>query len=259
MNSDHTNLVGGDFDYDRKGSGYSKHRRADPRIASLIHAALGDAKTVVNVGAGAGNYEPNDRYVIAIEPSEVMRSQRSANLPPAIHGFAEALPLDDKSLDASMAILTIHQWSNLKQGINELKRVTKGNVVIMTFDSQELDKFWLSNYVPELIDAERKRFCTIASIFQVLGERTDVSTVPIPIDCTDGFTEAFYARPEAFLNPDVRKAQSAWAFVDSGAEQRAIQTLTKDLESGEWDRRFGHFRSMPTFDGALRLITSRQR
>jgi SAM-dependent methyltransferase len=258
LNTNHTTWADGDFDYDRKGTAYSYHRRADPRIASLIHAALGDAKTVVNVGAGAGNYEPIDRYVIAIEPSVTMRSQRPVNHPPAIHGVAEALPLDDKSIDASMAILTIHQWSNLTQGINELRRVTKGNIVIMTFDPLELNKFWLSHYVPELMGHESKRFCTIASICQMLGEHTAVSTIPIPIDCMDGFTEAFYARPEAFLNPDVRKAQSAWAFVDSATEQRAVQTLSKDIESGEWDRRFGHFRSMPTFEGALRIITSRQ-
>ena len=131
-----TRLSTGDFDYDALGSGYARQRRTDPRIAALVHAALGPARTVLNVGAGAGSYEPADRHVIAIEPSAAMRAQRPAHLTPAIHGVAEKLPLDDKSVDAAMATLTVHQWGDLEKGLGELVRVTRGPIVVLTFDGE---------------------------------------------------------------------------------------------------------------------------
>ena len=144
-NSRHKSKPAGDFDYDKQGGGYTQIRRPDPKIAAMIHQALGDARIVLNVGAGAGSYEPTDRQVIAVEPSAVMRSQRPPHLTPAIHGVAEALPLDDQSVDASMALVTVHQWPDLKKGLNELRRVTRGAIVVMTFDGTELYRFWLAD------------------------------------------------------------------------------------------------------------------
>jgi SAM-dependent methyltransferase len=245
----------GDHDYERRGLCYSAVRQPDPRIEEQIHAALGDARTVVNVGAGAGSHEPSDRYVIAIEPSASMRAQRGPDRVPAIDATAERLPLDDGSVDAAMALVTVHQWSDPEAGLRELRRVSRGSVVVMTFDGDALDRFWLAEYAPELIAAERKRYPKLDWICNVLGGAA-VDEVPVPIDCTDGFTEAFYARPEAFLDPAVRSAQSAWAFVEDGAEARAVERLRTDLESGEWERRFGALREQPTFAGSLRLITA---
>jgi SAM-dependent methyltransferase len=246
----------GDHDYERRGRNYSAVRQPDPRIEAQLHAALGDARTVVNVGAGAGSYEPRDRHVIAIEPSASMRAQRGPGRVPAIDATAERLPLDDDSVDAAMASVTVHQWSDPEAGLRELRRVARGPVVVLTFDGDALDRFWLAEYAPELIEAERKRYPGIDRICELLGGAR-VEEVPIPIDCTDGFTEAFYARPEAFLDPEVRSAQSAWAFVEDGAEERAVERLRADLESGAWERRFGALREQPTFAGSLRLIVAR--
>jgi SAM-dependent methyltransferase len=249
--------VAGDFDYEAGGSGYAARRRTDPRIAALVHAALGDAVTVVNVGAGAGSYEPEDRDVTAVEPSASMRGQRPAHLAPAIDAVAEDLPFADDSFDAAMASVTVHQWPDADQGLRELRRVSRGPVVILTFDGDALKKFWLAEYAPELIAAERLRFPAISRIQAVLGGISVVTAVPVPIDCVDGFTEAYYARPEQFLDPAVRQSQSAWGFVDSAVADRYVARLRDDLESGVWDRRFGALRSMPEFAGSLRLISAR--
>lgn len=249
----------GDVDYEVSGGGYARVRRPDPRIAALIHAALGDARTVLNVGAGAGSYEPPDRHVIAIEPSEVMRRQRSRRLAPAIIGRAESLPLDDGAVDASMATLTVHQWRARDAGLRELVRVTRGAIVVMTFDGDLLHRFWLAAYSPEVIEAERGRYMPMDELRAALsaaGRRVEVRPVPVPIDCTDGFTEAYYARPERFLEAEVMAAQSAWNFVDEAAVARFKRTLAGDLESGAWDAKYGASRSTPTFDGSLRLVVS---
>jgi SAM-dependent methyltransferase len=247
---------GGDFDYERHGKGYAVQRRTDPRIAALVHAALGDARTILNVGAGAGSYEPSDRHVIAIEPSAAMRAQRPRHLAPAIHGFAEALPLDDQSVDATLASITVHQWSDRAKGLGELRRVTRGPIVMLTFDGDALDRFWLAEYVPELIAAERRRYPPIGSLCESLGGATEVQIISVPIDCVDGFTEAFYARPERFLDDTVRKAQSAWGFVAPEAQTRFVAQLSEELKSGAWDAKHGHWREQPTFEGSLRLIVS---
>jgi SAM-dependent methyltransferase len=246
----------GDFDYEAGGSGYSLRRRTDPRIASLVLAALGDAKTVVNVGAGAGSYEPDDRYVVAVEPSAEMRSQRLPHRVPAIDARAENLPFDDGSFDAAMAMVTVHQWSDVDAGLSELRRVSRGPVVILTFEGDKLDLLWLSEYAPELIEAERHRYPAIDHVCEVLGGECQVSTVPIPFDCVDGFTEAFYGRPEAFLDADIRRSQSAWGFVDPTVETRFTTRLGSDLASGAWDRAYGALRTQPEFLGALRLVTA---
>ena len=246
----------GDVDYERRGTGYASVRKADPRIAAVVHAALGNARTVINVGAGAGSYEPTDREVAAIEPSATMRAQRPPTLPPAIDGIAEALPFADATFDAALASVTVHQWTDLERGVAELRRVTRGPIVVVTFDPEAIDAFWLREYAPELLDAERARYPTMQRLRDLLGGDVTVSAVPIPLDCTDGFTEAFYGRPGAFLDPSVRQAQSAWAFVGAAAEERAVTELADDLASGAWDERHGHLRSQPTYDGSLRLVVS---
>jgi SAM-dependent methyltransferase len=246
----------GDFDYDIHGQGYAQQRGTDCRIAALVHQALGSARTVLNIGAGAGSYEPNDRYVLAIEPSAAMRAQRPAHLSPAVHGVAENLPLDDESVDASMALVTVHQWRDLQKGLSELCRVTRGRIVVLTFDGDALDRFWLADYAPELIAAERRRYPAIALIRESLGNKTEEHAIPIPIDCVDGFTEAFYARPERFLDSAVRRSQSAWGFVEEKVQEQFVKKLSSDLESGAWDERYGKWRQQPHFEGSLRLIIS---
>jgi SAM-dependent methyltransferase len=249
-----TRLSTGDFDYEANGQFYAQLRRTDPRIAAMVHAALGSARTVLNVGAGAGSYEPTDRHVIAIEPSAAMRAQRPAHLAPAIHGVAEALPLADQSIDAAMATVTVHQWPELEKGLAELRRVTRGPIVILTFDGDALDRLWLADYAPELFAVERRRYPTIARIEAGLGGTCAVQPVPIPFDCVDGFSEAFYGRPEQFLDLGVRRSQSAWGFLEAGVEDGIVAALAADLASGAWDGRYGHLRHQPFFDGAVRLI-----
>ncbi len=246
--------IAGDYDYERGGRTYATKRRTDPRIAAQVHAALGTARTVLNVGAGAGSYEPSDRYVVALEPSAAMRAQRPVDAVPAVHGVAEHLPFDDRSFDASMATVTVHQWPDMHAGLREMRRVTRGPVVVLTFDGDALDRFWLADYVPELIEAERRRYPALDRIGEVLGSGYAVHRVPIPRDCLDGFTEAYFARPEAFLHEATRRSQSAWGFVDDGVEERFVEHLRGDLATGAWDRRYGYLRDQPTFDGALRLV-----
>jgi len=247
----------GDVDYESTGDGYAVQRRPDPRIAAMVHAALGDARTVLNVGAGAGSYEPGDRYVAAVEPSAAMRAQRPAGAAPAIDATAERLPFDDDAFDAVMATVTVHQWADTATGLAELRRVARGPVVVLTFDGDALDRLWLAEYVPELMAAERRRYPAIDLIAAAVGRSAEVLPVPIPIDCVDGFTEAFYARPEMFLNPRVRAAQSAWGFVEDAAITRGIERLRADLASGAWDSRYGTLRTQPEFVGSLRLIVGR--
>lgn len=248
--------VAGDYDYERGGRGYAVQRRTDPRIAAHLHSALGSARTVLNVGAGAGSYEPEDREVTAVEPSESMRSQRPAHLATAINAVAEDLPFADGSFDAVMATVTIHQWPELDRGLRELRRVSRGPVVILAIDGPALGRFWLADYAPELIASEQRRFPDIEHVRAVLGGASTVTSIPVPVDCIDGFGEAYYARPEGFLEPAVRQSQSAWGFLDAAAAERAVDHLRADLESGEWDRRYGSLRDQPEYDGSLRLIVA---
>jgi hypothetical protein len=158
-----------------------------------------------------------------------------------------------------MAMVTLHQWHDPERGLRELRRVSRGAVVILTFDGDALDGFWLAGYVPELIEAERGRYPAIERIRELLGEPVTVTVVPIPIDCTDGFTEAYFARPELLLESEVRAAQSAWGFVAPEVEERSIEGLRRDLMSGRWDERYGHLRSQPTYPGSLRLVVAEAR
>lgn len=245
------------FNYDKLGQMYSGYRRTDPRIAAYVSRALGDAKTILNVGAGAGSYEPADRYVVAVEPSAVMRSQRANNNKvPAIRASAGELPFDDDAFDASMAMVTVHHWPDMRKGLQELRRVTKDRVVVMTFDPDALDNFWNAQYFPELIAVEKARYPKIDFIKECLGGSCEVIEVPVPFDCTDGFQEAFYGRPEAFMEKGVRQSQSAWGFLPEGMEEELVQRLAGELASGAWDKKYGHFRTQAEFVCALRLIVS---
>lgn len=246
----------GDVDYEAHGKGYAFVRRPDPRIAATIHAVLGEARTVLNVGAGAGSYEPPERHVVALEPSATMRAQRPRHLAPAVVGRAEALPFDDGAFDAAMATITVHQWQDLEKGLTELRRVTRGPIVILTFDPQRMQRFWLAEYAPALIAVEARRQPALERLSRALGP-IDTHEVPIPVDCTDGFTEAFYGRPEALLDPAVRAAQSSWGFLEAGEPPRIVERLAADLKSGVWDARHGALRTQPTFVGSLVLVVAR--
>ena len=242
-------------DYEALGLSYPVHRRADPRIAARIHAALGTARTVVNVGAGTGSYEPSDRWVLAIEPSAAMRAQRPASAAPAIAARAEALPLDDDAVDAAMACVTIHHWESQAAGLAELRRVARGPVVVFTFELDSLVQ-WQKDYLREGLELERARFPAISVVAAALGGRTRVERVPTPADCADGFFEAFWNRPEALLDPAVRASQSMWRLLDEGDEQRMVERLRSDLRSGAWDVAHGHLREYDELDGALRVVVS---
>jgi SAM-dependent methyltransferase len=246
----------GDVDYEALDGGYAARRRTDPRIEALVHAALGSARSVINVGAGTGSYEPADRYVVAVEPSAAMRAQRVGRVP-AVDAVAESLPFDDRAFDAAMAMVTIHQWRDLAAGLRELRRVSRGPVVILTFTDDTLSDFWLEDYVPDMIAREGARMPPLSRVASLLGGDVTVSPVPIPFDCADGFIEAFYGRPEAFLDPSVRAAQSAWASVDPSYVERAMSALRADLASGAWDARNGALRSAPTYLGSMRLVVAR--
>jgi SAM-dependent methyltransferase len=246
----------GDADYGRIGGGYSRYRQRDPRIFLRIAQALGGARRVLNVGAGAGSYEPLDREVTAVEPSASMRAQRPPGLPRAIDAKAEELPFEKHCFDASMATFTVHQWSDLERGLQEMRRVTRGPVVILSCDPAALAKFWLHEYAPEVTQVEASRYPRIERICQLLGGRAEVKEVPIPIDCQDGFNEAYYGRPEKLLDPGARLACSGWSFVGPQVAARFVAALGRDLADGTWDRRFGHFRSTPEFHGPLRLIVA---
>ncbi len=246
------------FDYNTHGQHYSTIRMADPHIAAYVNKALEGAKTVINVGAGAGSYEPEDKYVIAAEPSARMRAQRiAAGKFPAIDAKADALPFDDNAFDAAMAMVTVHHWPDIEKGLHELRRVTSKQIVIMTFDPDALDLFWNVHYFPELIEVEKARYPTISRITTALGGNCEVIPVPIPLHCTDGFQEAFYGRPEAFLKNEVRRSQSAWGFLPEGVEERLVKSLADELASGEWDRKYGHLRTQPEYTAALRLVVAR--
>jgi SAM-dependent methyltransferase len=210
---------------------------------------------VINVGAGAGSYEPDDRWVLAVEPSATMRAQRPPGAAPAISARAESLPFDDDSVDAAMASITIHHWEPPEAGLAEMRRVARDRVVVFTFDMWAFPA-WQEDYFAEGFAIERPRFPTIEEVGNALGGRITVERIPTPADCVDGFFEAFWNRPERMLDPEVRASQSMWAVLPEGAEERIIKRLAADLESGAWDAEHGHLRELSEFDGAMRLVIS---
>lgn len=244
----------GDADYGRIGTGYAGYRQPEPAFAAAISEAFGDARTVLNVGAGAGSYEPTDVTVTAVEPSAAMRAQRPPHLSPAIDATAEDLPFEDAAFDAALASFTVHQWTDLGAGLRELRRVTRGPVVILTCDPAALNRTWIAGYAPEMIATEASRYPAMERLEAGLGGRVSIAPLPIPLLCVDGFSEAYYGRPEMLLDPGARKANSAWSFVERAVEERFVETLSGDLESGAWDRAHGHLRTQPAFEGSLRLV-----
>jgi SAM-dependent methyltransferase len=240
--------------YDRMGIEYAEVRRADPRIEAVIHAALGDARSVLNVGAGAGSYEPGDREVIAVEPSPVMIAQRSPDAAPAIEAVAEELPLADDSVDAVMGVFTMQHWSDVDRGLAEVARVGRDRAVFVTLDMDVTASMWLgAEYLPEMVEADRRDFPSLGQLAAALP-RLEVETIPVPSDCADGFCVGLWSRPEAHLDPRVRQASSTWHRLDPEVVERALGRLAADLESGEWDRRHSHLRVLGELDVGLRLV-----
>lgn len=239
--------------YDGIGEGYASTRRADPRVAARIDAALGDAASVVNVGAGTGNYEPADRAVVAVEPSPAMVAQRPRGTAPVVRAVAESLPLPDGAADATLAVLTVHHWTDLDRGLAELRRVSRRQVVLL-FDTVMTNRFWVMEYfaeaqgVPSEVDAP-----DVDRLGAVLDVR-EVQPVPVPFDCTDGFGAAFWGRPEAMLRPDVQAGMSFLAQLDPEARRRGTDRLAADLSSGRWDERFDHLRDLDELDVGYRLV-----
>ncbi|MFF1353379.1 class I SAM-dependent methyltransferase [Streptomyces sp. NPDC058297] len=246
----------GDVDHGSVGSGYAHYRRPDERIAQVIAEAIGDARTVLNVGAGTGSYETAARTITAVEPSLAMRAQRPAQLATAIDAVAEDLPFADEQFDAAMTLFSVHQWTDVEAGLRELRRVSRGPVAVLTCDPARVRDFWLYEYAPDVLDTEARRYPPLHQLTAALGGTTTVQYIPIPLDCTDGFNEAYYGRPELLLNPAARQACSAWSFIDDRARQDFDISLRRALGSGAWDEAFGHLRSRPTYDGSLVLLRS---
>ena len=236
--------------YDTIGLNYADLRRPDRRIAEKIDLALGDALEVLNVGAGAGSYEPENRKITAIEPSIEMIKQRSDSDTIVVQGSAEELPFDDDAFDASMAVLTLHHWSNKDVGIREMQRVTKGAVVILTFDPYA-KWFWLADYFPALEELDRWQMPQIEK-FKEWFDEPKVEVLPIPSDCTDGFLAAYWKRPEAYLDKRVRAAMSSFSAI--GDISDGVAKLTRELDSGEWHRRYSHLSDLDELDCGYRLI-----
>jgi SAM-dependent methyltransferase len=237
--------------YDSIGVTYAATRQTEPRIAAQIWAALGDAQTVLNVGAGTGSYEPPDRQVLAVEPSAVMRAQRPPEAAPCVAATAEALPFTDWSFDAAMAIATVHHWQDPICGLREMRRVAR-RVVVFTYEFSSLNRFWLTrDYLPELTDLLVGR-PALDELARVLGARVD--PVLIPWDCVDGFFEAYWRRPAAYLDEGIRRGTSIWASVGPDAEQRAVRSLREDLASGWWTERNRDLVDLDRADLGLRLL-----
>lgn len=216
--------------YDQIGIGYRANRIPDARIGAQLHAALGDAVTVLNVGAGAGAYEPTDRRLLALEPSQVMLAQRPSGAAPAVCGFSDHLPFADGAFDAALAILTVHHWAHRAEGFAELARVSRRQVVFC-FEPPVKNKHWLvADYLPE------------------------IEEIPVPADCTDGFQNAYWCRPERYLDPVARSNISTFATIPPDRVDAALRRLAADLADGTWHRRHGHLLDQPTSDGGYRLV-----
>ncbi|WP_432012906.1 MerR family transcriptional regulator [Streptomyces cucumeris] len=240
--------------YDVIGGAYPATRCTEPRIAAQIWDALGDARTVLNVGAGTGSYEPADRDVTAVEPSAVMRGQRPAGSAPCVAAAAESLPFEDCSFDVAMAVSTVHHWRDPIAGLREMRRVAR-RVVVLTFDTDEpgwQDRFWLTrDYLPEFT-AVLAGFPSLARMADAIGARAE--PVPIPWDCADGLFEAYWRRPGAYLEDRVRRAMSVWTRVGPDAERRAVRSLSDDLASGRWAERNSDLADLDAADLGLRLL-----
>lgn len=235
--------------YDIIGINYAELRKPDPRIARVVANALGSAQSVLNVGAGTGSYEPADRSLTAVEPSREMIRKRGASPAEVIQASAEDLPFADKSFDASMAILTVHHWHDKAAGLREMRRVTRGRIVLLTFDPSH--RPWLTSYLPELAELDEAQMPTMSDYELWLGN-VQISPVLVPHDCSDGFLYAYWRRPAAYLDRKIRSGSSSfWAITDVEA---GLQNLRRDLESGEWERRHAALLTLDSYDAGYRLV-----
>lgn len=243
--------------YDSIGTTYAATRVADPRLAAVIREILGDAQRVVNVGAGTGNYEPTDRYIVAVEPSAVMIGQRPSDAAPAVLAPAEHLPFPDDAFDGALAISTVHHWNDRARGLAEMSRVAPRRVVVH-WEPADTTLHWIvADYFPELADLESvRKGGTTDDVASELGGNVEVRAFPVPIDFTEGSGGAFWGRPEALLDQTIRSGISMFALLNPDVVNRGVAQLAADLTSGRWDTRHGHLRSLDTLDVGYRLVVS---
>jgi SAM-dependent methyltransferase len=239
--------------YETIGQSYASTRVPDERIAAQLVAALGIARTVLNVGGGAGNYEPSDRPVVAVDPSVVMLKQRTDSAAVVVQGVAEALPFAGNSFEVAMGTFTLHHWPDLAQGLAEVKRVAARQVFLM-YEPSYAHNMWIVKYFPEILDLPHERRAPGVNDISSLLSVTDVQVVPVPSDCTDGFGGAYWARPELYLEPSVQAGMSMLAVLPEHIRAAGTQRLRSALESGEWDAQYGHLRTQDSADLGYRLI-----
>ncbi|HVV14510.1 class I SAM-dependent methyltransferase [Amycolatopsis sp.] len=244
--------------YRALGNGYADVRRPDPRIAAQVQAALGNAASVVNVGAGTGSYEPDDRRVVAVEPSATMLLQRPPGSAPAVQAFAEHLPFATGRFDVALAVLTVHHWRDPQAGLAELRRVA-GRQVVFTWDCEVMARYWLTaGYLPEIAERERTLY-TVDGIVDALsrnGRRVEVQAVEVPWDCSDGFLAAYWRRPDRYLDAGVRAGMSGVAALPDSVVRPAIARLTDDLATGTWHERHRDLLECETLDVGYRLVVA---
>jgi len=237
--------------YDSIGVNYSELRKPDPRIEKIIEQALGDAEVILNVGAGTGSYEPLDRHLVAVEPSLEMIRKRSPAAAQAIQSSAERLPFDDGYFEASMAILTVHHWPDTKAGLREMRRVTRGRIVLLTFDPSQ--RPWLTDYLPQLAAMDEAQMPAMSDYEGWLG-RVQITPVPVPHDCCDGFLYAYWRRPEAYLDSRIRSGSSSFWSIDN--TNVGLSNLRRDIENGAWKRRYAELLALDEYDAGYRLVVA---
>jgi SAM-dependent methyltransferase len=240
--------------YDKIGRKYSRRRQTDPRIAAAIEGAMDGCASILNVGAGAGSYEPHSRAVVAVEPSSTMIAQRPSDAAPVVQACAEALPFRDVSFDAVLGVLTVHHWKNQAKGLSECARVARSRVVVLSIDFDACARFWLFDYVPKLIRVDRAIFPSIERFAEALGS-IEIMELPIPADCRDGFLCAYWKRPRAYLDPLVRKGISTFSKIGNVDSQLA--RLEKDIDSGAWAQRYSSLQALGVLDLGYRLLIAR--
>jgi SAM-dependent methyltransferase len=239
--------------YDQIGVSYTATRRPDPRIGAQIRAALGDARSVINVGAGAGSYEPPET-VLAIEPSPVMIGQRPVGSAPVVQARAEALPVADGAADAAMALLTMHHWTDPEAGVAEMRRIARRRIVVLTWDQRVTREFWLvRDYLPAAAEFDDARAVPVEDLAELLGGAR-VEPVLVPYDCADGFGVAYWRRPDAYLDPVVRAGMSMLAQPGDDILRPGLDRLAADVSSGIWQRRHADLLRLNEFDGGYRLL-----
>jgi SAM-dependent methyltransferase len=237
--------------YDSIGINYAELRKPDPRIARIIESALGSAQTVLNVGAGTGSYEPAHRSLIAVEPSREMIRKRRPAASAAIQANAEALPFEDGSFDAAMAILTLHHWPDKEAGLREMRRVTRGRIILLTFDPSH--RPWLTDYLPELAALDEAQMPAMSAYERWLGP-VQITPVSVPHDCSDGVLYAYWRRPAAYLDPYIRSGSSSFWAIGNAAS--GLEQLRRDLETGEWKRRYAELLTLDEYDAGYRLVVA---